>query len=70
MQAFVHFSTAFSNCTLKEIGERFYSPPMRWTDLVQVIDSMDERTVEMITPMYVPRTIFCNKIELYLLITN
>jgi hypothetical protein len=55
IQAFVHFSTAYSNCTMKEIGERFYTPPLRWTDLTQLIDSLDERTIEMITPMYVPK---------------
>ena len=63
MQAFVHFSTAYSNCTMKEIGERFYPPPMRWTDLVQLIDSLDERTVEMITPMYVQKPCFVIKLS-------
>jgi hypothetical protein len=54
-QAFVHFSTAYSNCTIKEIGERFYSPPLRWTDLVQLTESLDEKTIEMITPTYVQK---------------
>lgn len=63
MQAFVHFSTAYSNCTVKEIGERFYTPPMRWTDLVQLVDSLDERAIDMITPMYVPNTYFVIKLS-------
>jgi fatty acyl-CoA reductase len=53
LQAFVHISTAYSNCIIKEIDERFYLPAQRWTDMVQLMDSLDQETIETITPMYV-----------------
>jgi fatty acyl-CoA reductase len=53
LQAFVHISTAYSNCAIKEIDERFYLPALRWTDVVQLVDSLDQATTETITPMYV-----------------
>ncbi|GFG36350.1 hypothetical protein Cfor_08610, partial [Coptotermes formosanus] len=53
LKAFLHFSTAYSNCPRKEIGERFYSPPLRWTEMLQLMDSLDERTIDTITQVVI-----------------
>ncbi|XP_023708259.1 fatty acyl-CoA reductase wat, partial [Cryptotermes secundus] len=51
LQAFVHISTAYSNCIMKEIDEKFYMPAMRWTEVVQLVESLDQETTEIITPL-------------------
>ncbi|XP_021938102.1 fatty acyl-CoA reductase wat-like isoform X3 [Zootermopsis nevadensis] len=51
LKAFVHISTAYSNCVIKEIHEQFYLPALRWTEVAQLIESLDQETIETITPI-------------------
>jgi len=38
---------------MKEIDEKIYLPTLRWTEVVQMVDSLDQDIIETITPMYV-----------------
>lgn len=46
----VHVSTAYSNCHLDQIDEKFYHYPMSYKQLTAMISELDDRTVEDITP--------------------
>ncbi|XP_072948546.1 uncharacterized protein [Epargyreus clarus] len=50
LKAHVHVSTAYSNCTLREIDEKFYEIPLASEKLVDLVENMDEKTLNSITP--------------------
>lgn len=50
MQSFVHVSTAYSNCHLKAVDEKFYDYPMGYEHLEDIISKLDENAIEEITP--------------------
>ncbi|XP_034827517.1 fatty acyl-CoA reductase wat-like [Maniola hyperantus] len=50
LRAYVHISTAYSNCPLKEIDEKFYDAPLAGDKLIDLVENMDEKTLNCITP--------------------
>lgn len=50
LQAFVHVSTAYSNCPSKHIEEKFYEPPMDPYSLLDSMQWMSDDVIEAITP--------------------
>ncbi|XP_038598268.1 fatty acyl-CoA reductase 2 [Tachyglossus aculeatus] len=50
LEAFIHFSTAFSNCNLKHIDEVIYPAPVEPKKLIDSVEWLDEKIVEEITP--------------------
>lgn len=55
LQVFIHVSTAYSNCPLREIDERFYEPqcdPYKMIELAERVDrkEMDSETLVILTP--------------------
>ncbi|KAJ8706214.1 hypothetical protein PYW08_010840 [Mythimna loreyi] len=50
LKAFVHISTAYSNCVQTEIGEKFYASPLPGDKLIDLVDTLDEQVVNNITP--------------------
>lgn len=49
-QSFVHVSTAYANCHLENIDETFYSYPFSGDDLSEMLEKIDDKTAEQITP--------------------
>lgn len=49
----IHVSTAYSNCHLRRIEERFYDYPVKFEDLEEKIDHMDEKTIDNMTSKWV-----------------
>lgn len=49
-QVVMHISTAYSNCHLRFIEEKFYKYPFRSDDLSRLIDKLDDQSLENITP--------------------
>ncbi|XP_054280185.1 fatty acyl-CoA reductase wat-like isoform X2 [Macrosteles quadrilineatus] len=50
LKAFVHVSTAFANCHLREVDEKFYAPPTPSEDLCQVTRCIKPDLLDKITP--------------------
>ncbi|KAL2741587.1 fatty acyl-CoA reductase wat-like [Vespula squamosa] len=50
LKSFVHVSTAYANCLQNPIEEKFYDPPMDADKLIDLINSMEEKTFDDITP--------------------
>ena len=50
LQAFVHISTAYSNCPHKVIEERFYEPNLKYTEVRDLVNSLDDDTLSVLTP--------------------
>lgn len=50
LKAFVHISTAYSYCPQKVIEERFYESPLPGEKLIDLVETMDEKTINSITP--------------------
>jgi len=51
LKAFVHISTAYSNCAgRKVVDEIFYKPPISGDNLLQLVNSLDDDYIERITP--------------------
>nr|XP_050855596.1 uncharacterized protein LOC127066212 [Vespula vulgaris] len=50
LRSFVHVSTAFANCLHNPIEERFYDPPIDSDKLIDLMDCMDEKLLDDITP--------------------
>ncbi|KAL0099953.1 hypothetical protein PUN28_019994 [Cardiocondyla obscurior] len=46
LKSFIHVSTAFANCHVKHIEERFYSYPIKHKDLMTLIRNLPENQVE------------------------
>ena len=51
LKAFVHISTAFSNCIHKYINEIHYKPPIDGDKLISLLDIFDDEQLEKITPI-------------------
>ncbi|CAG9770823.1 unnamed protein product [Ceutorhynchus assimilis] len=49
LRAFLHVSTAFSNCNHKEIDERFYEPPITGDKLMNLVECLDDDQLDQIT---------------------
>ncbi|CAB3257590.1 unnamed protein product [Arctia plantaginis] len=50
LKAFVHVSTAYSNCPQQAIGEKFYDMPLAGDKLIDLVETMDEKIINNITP--------------------
>ncbi|CAH1721740.1 fatty acyl-CoA reductase wat-like [Aphis gossypii] len=51
LKAFVHISTAYSNCAgRKVVDEVFYKPPISGDNLFQFVNSLDDDYIERVTP--------------------
>lgn len=50
LKALVHISTAYSNCTRPIIDERFYESPLPGDKLIDIVETMDEKIINNITP--------------------
>ncbi|XP_004926017.1 fatty acyl-CoA reductase wat [Bombyx mori] len=50
LKALVHISTAYSNCTVMEIEERFYESSLPGDKLIDLVETMDEKVINSITP--------------------
>nr|CAD7397171.1 unnamed protein product [Timema cristinae] len=50
LKSIVYVSTAYSNCHLKEIKERFYNPPLDDDEIVKYLTTVDEVIMEVIKP--------------------
>ncbi|KAF7379305.1 hypothetical protein HZH68_017150 [Vespula germanica] len=51
--SFVHVSTAYANCPHNTIEEKFYDPPMDADKFIDLLDSIDQKLLDDITPQYV-----------------
>lgn len=49
-QAFIHVSTAYANCTRTHIEEKVYEAPIDGDKLATIVEYMDEKLIEEITP--------------------
>jgi fatty acyl-CoA reductase len=47
----VHVSTAYSHCSLSDIDEEFYDPPITGDKIISVVENLDENMLTAITPM-------------------
>lgn len=45
----IHVSTAYANCHLRRIDEKFYDYPVKYEDLDEIMDQMDEKTIDNMT---------------------
>ncbi|KAF5284905.1 hypothetical protein FQA39_LY16860 [Lamprigera yunnana] len=51
LKAIVHVSTAYSNCNLSFIEEKFYPPPIDSKKLIVLTDTIQERLLDKVTPI-------------------
>ncbi|XP_057664834.1 fatty acyl-CoA reductase wat-like [Diorhabda carinulata] len=49
LRAFVHISTAYSNCVQSTIEEKFYDPPIMADKLITLVDCLDDNQLDAIT---------------------
>lgn len=45
----IHVSTAYANCHLRNIEEKFYDYPVNFEELDEKIDQMDDKTIDSMT---------------------
>ncbi|XP_046837370.1 fatty acyl-CoA reductase wat-like [Vespa crabro] len=50
LKSFVHVSTAYANCLYNQIEEKIYDPPIDADKLIDLIDLMEEKLLNDITP--------------------
>ncbi|KAG7295498.1 hypothetical protein JYU34_021705 [Plutella xylostella] len=50
LKAFVHISTAYSNCPIMTIEEKFYESALPGDKLIDLIETLDEKVLNNITP--------------------
>ncbi|XP_020283180.1 fatty acyl-CoA reductase wat-like [Pseudomyrmex gracilis] len=50
LKAFVYISTAFSHCVQNVIEEKFYSPPIEPDKILTLVDMLDDKQLEILTP--------------------
>lgn len=48
--ALVHLSTAFCHVDQTELGERVYDAPDDPLDIIRLVEWLDERALDLITP--------------------
>lgn len=53
LKAFVHISTAYSNCVSNVIDEKFYPPPIDSDKLLNLLDILDDSSLNLLTPVLV-----------------
>jgi hypothetical protein len=46
----IHISTVYCNCHLEDIDEKFYSYPLTHQNLCSVVDGVNDKMLEAITP--------------------
>lgn len=46
----MHVSTAYANCHLQKIEEKFYDYPFGYQELEKLLDGMDENKAQEMTP--------------------
>lgn len=46
----MHVSTVYSNCHLRFIEEKFYKFPFHFNDLNRLIEKLDDKSLEEVTP--------------------
>ncbi|XP_046475512.1 fatty acyl-CoA reductase wat-like isoform X1 [Neodiprion pinetum] len=51
LRAFVHISTAYSNCVRQSIDEKFYPPPIDSDKLLDLVEILDDASLEHLTPV-------------------
>ncbi|XP_039294387.1 fatty acyl-CoA reductase wat [Nilaparvata lugens] len=51
LKAFIHTSTAYSNCHLKKIEETFYNSPIPYSKLITLTECLDHAQLEQLTPI-------------------
>lgn len=49
-QVMMHVSTAYSNCHLRFIEEKFYNYPFHFDDLSRLIDKLEDKSLDNVTP--------------------
>ena len=49
LKSFVHVSTAYSNCHLKEIDEKIYSPLADWRKTIEICETLNENELDILT---------------------
>lgn len=52
-QSIIHVSTAYSNCHLSSVEEKFYDYPIGCDHLEDIISKLDDKAIEEITPRYI-----------------
>ncbi|GLH06172.1 Putative fatty acyl-CoA reductase CG5065 [Gryllus bimaculatus] len=57
LEAFIHVSTAYSNCNRLEIDEKLYPPPGDWRTFNELVDKMDPLLLDILTPKLVENSI-------------
>lgn len=57
-QSFVHVSTAYANCPQRVIEEKFYDSPMDSDKLIALMECVEDKLAEDITPQYVDSSLF------------
>ncbi|KAJ0182885.1 hypothetical protein K1T71_000861 [Dendrolimus kikuchii] len=50
LKALVHISTAYSNCTIQKIDEKFYESSLPGDKLIDLVETMNEKVINNITP--------------------
>ncbi|KDR09346.1 hypothetical protein L798_15114, partial [Zootermopsis nevadensis] len=50
-QSFIHVSSAFAQCPIKHIEEKFYPVPLQCQEVLQLVDLLDEDVLSIMTPM-------------------
>lgn len=53
LKSMIHISTAYANCHLSRIEEKFYDYPINYGTLEQILEKVDAKAAEGITPKYV-----------------
>ncbi|XP_046742047.1 fatty acyl-CoA reductase wat-like [Diprion similis] len=51
LKAFVHISTAYSNCVREFIDEKFYPPPIDSDKLLNLVEILDDAPLQHLTPV-------------------
>ncbi|CAG9131828.1 unnamed protein product [Plutella xylostella] len=52
LRAFVHVSTAFTNCKKVEVFEKFYPSPVPAQTIIEFVETVDESRLDAITPNF------------------
>ncbi|XP_012270704.1 fatty acyl-CoA reductase wat isoform X2 [Orussus abietinus] len=50
LKSLIHVSTAYANCHLQEIGEKFYNYPIKYDGVCKLTETLPESTIDDITP--------------------
>lgn len=50
LKAVVHVSTAYSNCHLKHIEEKFYQYPLVIDDIENLVEKLEPKVLDKLTP--------------------